>query len=85
MLSGRAQPQKYDIIVLMDEYLDILDENGIKTGKTKLRRAVHRDGDWHRSVNILLITPPATKFCYNGARPIRILGQINGIYHVADM
>ena len=57
VLSGRAQPQKYDIIVLMDEYLDILDENGIKTGKTKLRRAVHRDGDWHRSVNVLLVTP----------------------------
>lgn len=42
----------------MDEYLDVLDENGIKTDKAKLRREVHRDGDWHRSVNILLITPP---------------------------
>lgn len=46
----------------MDEYLDVLDENGIKTDKAKLRREVHRDGDWHRSVNILLITPPQRSF-----------------------
>jgi len=37
------------------EYLDILDEEGNKTGKTKLRSEVHRDGDWHRSVHIWII------------------------------
>jgi len=34
------------------EYFDILDENGNKTGKTKLRSEVHKDGDWHKAVHI---------------------------------
>ena len=34
------------------EYFDILDENGNKTGKTKLRSEVHRDGDWHKGIHI---------------------------------
>lgn len=37
------------------EYFDILDENGNKTGKTKLRSEVHRDGDWHKAVHIWII------------------------------
>lgn len=39
----------------MQEYFDVLDENGNKTGKTKLRSEVHRDGDWHRSVHIWVL------------------------------
>lgn len=38
-----------------EEYFDVLDENGEKTGRTKLRREVHRDGDWHRTVNIFVV------------------------------
>ena len=37
------------------EYFDILDENGNKTGKTKLRSEVHRDGDWHKAIHICII------------------------------
>lgn len=37
------------------EYFDLLDENGKKTGKTKLRSEVHRDGDWHKAVHIWII------------------------------
>lgn len=37
------------------EYFDLLDENGNKIGKTKLRSEVHRDGDWHRGVHIWII------------------------------
>lgn len=37
------------------EYFDILDENGNKTGKIKLRNEVHRDGDWHKAVHIWII------------------------------
>ncbi len=37
------------------EYFDVLDENGNKTGKIKLRNEVHRDGDWHRGVHIWII------------------------------
>lgn len=38
-----------------EEYFDILDENGNKIGKTKLRTEVHRDGDWHKAVHIWII------------------------------
>jgi isopentenyldiphosphate isomerase len=37
------------------EYFDVLDENGNKTGKIKLRSEVHRDGDWHKAVHIWII------------------------------
>lgn len=37
------------------EYFDILDENGNKTGKKKLRSEVHKDGDWHKAVHIWII------------------------------
>ena len=37
------------------EYFDLLDENGNKIGKTKLRNEVHRDGDWHKGVHIWVI------------------------------
>lgn len=37
------------------EYFDVLDEQRNKTGKTKLREEVHRDGDWHRAVNIFIV------------------------------
>lgn len=38
-----------------DEYLDVLDERGFKTGEQKSRWAVHADGDWHRVAHIWLI------------------------------
>ena len=37
------------------EYLDVLDEKGRRTGKSKPKPDVHRDGDWHRSVHIWFI------------------------------
>lgn len=37
------------------EYFDILDDNGNKTGKIKLRSEVHRDGDWHKAVHIWIL------------------------------
>ena len=39
----------------MSEFFDVLDENGNKIGKTKLRSEVHRDGDWHKAVHIWII------------------------------
>ena len=37
------------------EYFDLLNENGERIGKTKLRSEVHRDGDWHKAVHIWII------------------------------
>ena len=39
----------------MEEYFDILDEDGHPTGKTKLRTKVHQDGDWHKAVHIWIV------------------------------
>ncbi len=40
---------------MQEEFFDILDEQGNKTGKIKSRTAVHKDGDWHRAVHIWII------------------------------
>src|SRR3989344_4323298 len=37
------------------ELIDVLDEKGSKTGKTKTRADIHRDGDWHRTVHVWFI------------------------------
>ncbi len=39
----------------MEEYIDILDENGIPINKSKERSAVHRDGDWHKVIQLFII------------------------------
>lgn len=39
----------------LEELFDVLDENGNKTGRTKPRSAVHRDGDWHRAVDVIIV------------------------------
>ena len=39
----------------MEEFIDILDENGNATGNTKERKAVHKDGDWHKVIQIFVI------------------------------
>ena len=35
---------------------DLVDENGHPLGVKKLRKEVHRDGDWHRAVHIWLLS-----------------------------
>lgn len=39
----------------MEEYIDILDEDGISTGEIKERNAVHKDGDWHKVIQIFIV------------------------------
>ena len=39
----------------MEEYIDVLDENGNYTGKSKERNAVHKDGDWHKVIQLFII------------------------------
>lgn len=37
------------------EYFDVLDSEGNKLGIKKSRSEVHRDGDWHKAVNVWII------------------------------
>ncbi len=38
----------------MEEYFDIVDENGVLTGEKRLRSEAHAQGLWHRTVHIYL-------------------------------
>lgn len=42
-------------VVESRELLDVLDEQGERTGETKPRWQVHRDGDWHRSFHLWVV------------------------------
>lgn len=37
------------------EYIDVLDENGVKTGEILTRKEVHKRGLWHRAIVIAII------------------------------
>lgn len=39
----------------MPELIDVLDENGIKTGRIVTREEVHREGLWHRCIIVAII------------------------------
>ena len=39
----------------MEEIIDILDENGIKTGQTATRYEIHRQGFWHKVTAIIVL------------------------------
>ncbi len=39
----------------MEEYIDVINENGSPTGVKKLKSEVHRGGDWHRAVHVWIV------------------------------
>lgn len=39
----------------MTEFIDVLDENGIKTGAVATRNQVHQDGLWHRCIVVAIL------------------------------
>ena len=39
----------------MEELIDVLDENGNKTGKIVTRKQVHEQGLWHRIIVVAII------------------------------
>jgi isopentenyldiphosphate isomerase len=43
-----------------DELLDVLNESGSATGRTKARAQVHRDGDWHRVFHLWIVRDDGT-------------------------
>lgn len=40
---------------MKEEMIDVLDENGIKTGEIVSRKEVHKKGLWHRSIVVAII------------------------------
>jgi isopentenyl-diphosphate delta-isomerase type 1 len=41
----------------MEEYIDLIDEQGNPTGQRKLKSEVHRDGDRHKTVHVWMVNP----------------------------
>ena len=39
----------------MEKLIDVLDENGVKTGKIVTRSEVHKKGLWHRSIAVAIV------------------------------
>ena len=39
----------------MEEMIDVLDENGVKTGEVVTRKEVHKNGLWHRIIVVSII------------------------------
>ncbi len=39
----------------MEEMIDVLDENGVKTGEVLTRKEVHKQGLWHKIIAIAII------------------------------
>ena len=37
------------------EFIDVLNENGEKTGEVKSKKDIYKNGDWHRSVHIWIM------------------------------
>ena len=40
---------------MAEEMIDVLDENGIKTGTIATRKEVHKKGLWHRAIVVAII------------------------------
>ena len=40
---------------MKEELIDVLDENGIKTGQIATRKEVHKQGLWHRAIVVAII------------------------------
>jgi isopentenyl-diphosphate delta-isomerase type 1 len=43
------------IICIMEEYIDIINQDGSKTGEVKLKSEVHKSGNWHRTVHVWIL------------------------------
>lgn len=39
----------------MSELIDVLDENGIKTGEVLSRNEIHQKGLWHRAIVVAIV------------------------------
>lgn len=69
----------------MPELLDILTPDGAPTGTVKEKRAVHRDGDWHRAAHVwiahedrvLLQRRAPVKESWPGRWDISVAGHVN--------
>jgi len=73
---------KYDV----GECLEVSDEKGNPTGRLKQRSLIHQDGDWHRTVHVLIFNRKGEMLrTVRGAKAHTSIGQfdISSAGHVA--
>lgn len=68
----------------MEELIDILDENGNKTGKIETRKQVHEKGLWHRIIVVSIIDRNGHLLMHKGLL-IKIQILVNGMCQQQDM
>lgn len=71
------------------EYFDLYDAAGRRTGRTKERAAVHRDGDWHRSIHVWVVRSDGTLVFQQRAAgkdtmPGRLTATVGGHYAAGE-
>ncbi len=44
-------------MAMTEEMIDVLHEDGTPTGRSKPKSEIHRDGDWHRTAHLWIVTP----------------------------
>lgn len=73
----------------MAELFDVYDADGHPLGRAKPREEVHRDGDWHRSAHIWIVTPDGCLLFQRRAAdkdtwPGRLDASIGGHYRAGE-
>lgn len=73
----------------MGEQFDLYDAAGQPLGRTKERALVHRDGDWHRSVNLWIVRPDARlvlqeRSPWKDTWPGRLTASVGGHYAAGE-
>ena len=75
------------------ELFDVLCADGTPTGEVKRRDAVHRDGDWHRSIHVWIIglDPVGREFVtfqrrgrHKDTHPLRLDATVGGHYRAGE-
>ncbi len=64
----------------MEEYLDILDENGKVTGKSASREEVHSRGLWHKTAQVLLMNSKGSIFIHRRAKSKKYYSGLWDVY-----
>ena len=57
----------------MEEYVDILDEQGIVTGEVITKKEAHKVGKWHRSIHVMIISEDNKKILLQKRCPLKDL------------
>ncbi len=68
----------------MAELIDVLDENGIKTGEVLSRNEIHQKGLWHRAIVVAIVNKNNQVLLQQRSFK-KIKMQVSGIFQLQDI